>query len=94
LPLTVNLPGNGVQLNNDMVQSVVYRAYASVTDQSVEVPIETSHYFVGHFFSGKNGNGTDFGQASIDTRPLIFDYAGKASLVEVLQALFPPPFPE
>lgn len=91
---SINLPGNGVQLGPHLVQSIVYQAYASVDDQSVEVPIDLARYFAGHFFSGKNGNGTDFGRASIDTADLILVYAGRPSLVEALQAIFPPPAPD
>jgi hypothetical protein len=93
MPTTVNLPGNGVQLGRNLVQSAVYTAYASVTNQ-VEVAVATARYFVGHFFSGKNGAGTDFGEVSIDTTDLLLTYAGRASITDALAAIFPPPGPD
>jgi hypothetical protein len=90
MPITVNLSGGGAQLGTVFVRSVVYRAFASVADQSVEVAAATARYFVGHFFSGNNGTGTDFGQASIDTTDLILTHFGKANIQDTLVAIFPP----
>lgn len=90
---TVNLPGNGAQLGRDLVQSAVYTAFASVSDLT-PVADAAARYFVGHFFSGKNGNGTDFGQVSIDATAGILAYSGRASIVDALIAIFPPPGPD
>ncbi len=91
MPVTQNLAGNGVQLCNDVVQSVVYQAFADVSNQSVEVPIATAKYLTGHFFSGKNGNGTDFGRVSIDVDVSLLTWSGKSNLNDMLVAVFPPP---
>jgi hypothetical protein len=91
MPTTVNLSGGGAQLGTAFVRSVTYQAFASVTDQTVEVPAASARYFVGHFFSGNNATGTDFGQASIDTTDLILTHFGKANIQDTLIAVFPPP---
>lgn len=91
MPTTTNLAGNGVQLGNDLVQSVTYQAFASVTDQSVEVPLANANYLTGHFFSGKNGTGTDFGRVSIDGDVSLFTWQGKSNINDLLVAVFPPP---
>jgi hypothetical protein len=91
MPTTINLPGNGVQLGRDQVASIVYSAYASVTDQSVEVPITSAQYLVGEFFSGKNATGVDQGRVTIGVNVSLLTWSGKANLVEMLQWVFPPP---
>jgi hypothetical protein len=94
LPTTINLPGNGVQLGRNQVGSITYSAYASAADQSAEVPIANAKYLVGEFFSGKNATGVDQGQVSIEVNVALLTWSGKASLVEMLQWVFPPPGPD
>lgn len=91
LPTTVNLAGNGVQLCNDLVQSVTYQAFPSVSNQAAEVPIATAGYLTGHFFSGKNGAGTDFGNVSLDSDVSLLAYSGRSSVNDLLVYFFPPP---
>ena len=91
MPTTTNLAGNGVQLCNDLVQSVTWQAFADVTHTASEVPIQNAGYLTGHFFSGKNGTGTDFGQVWIEMNMSLLTYSGKASLNDLLVYFFPPP---
>jgi hypothetical protein len=91
MPTTVNLPGNGVQLGRDQVASIVYRAYASEANQSVEVPIANAQYLAGEFFSGKNATGTDLGRVIVAVCVSLLTWSGKADLVTMLQWAFPPP---
>jgi hypothetical protein len=93
MPTTVNLPGNGIQLGFQLVKSVRFSAFASVGDQSVEVSPAQAGYFVGHFFSGSNGSGTDFGQMSLDFDQAAFTALGVTTLAAALAAVFPPGSP-
>jgi hypothetical protein len=93
MPTTINLPGGGTQLGRDFVRSVVYTAYASVTDRT-EVAAAAARYFEGHFFSANNGGGTDFGQVSVDTSDLIIAHFGRANIADTLAEIFPPPGPD
>lgn len=90
MPQTVNLTGGGAQLGTALVRSVTFSSYASVTDQSVEVPPAQAHYFVGHMFGANNGGLPDFGQFSIDTTDIVFEHYGRANIQDLLVALFPP----
>ncbi len=94
MPTTVNLRGNGIQLGTAFVVSIIYQAFASVSDQSVEVPPLQAKYFLVRMFGGKNGNGADFGTASIDLVVSLFDYLKVTTVDDALAAWFPPPGPD
>lgn len=94
MPTTVNLTGGGAQLGTYFVRSVTFWSYASADDQTVEVPPASARDFIAEFFSGVNGNGTDFGRASIATSDLTFQHYGRANIQDLLVGVFPPPGPD
>lgn len=89
MPQTVNVTGQFGTLTT--AQSVVCTLFASVTDQSVEVPQQQCHYLLVRFFSGKNGTGTDLGQASVDVADVdVMAAKHSGTLAELISNVFPP----
>lgn len=92
MPTPVNLKGGGEQLGTYFVVSIVYRAFASVVDQAVEVAVGTARYMSVDLFSARNSGGTFFGTATIDLgHQTVLEFARATDIDGALATIFPPP---
>lgn len=92
MPTPVNLKGGGLQLGTYFTVSIVYRAFASVSDQAVEVAIGVARYVSVDLFGARNQGGTFFGAATIDLgSQTVLEMAKATTIDDALANIFPPP---
>lgn len=94
MPTIVNLRGGGIQLGTYLTVSIVYRAYASVTDRTIEVPVGTARYLSVDLFSARNAGGTMYGTATLGIPAPLLEWSHTTTVDDALAAIFPPPGPD